>query len=105
MDADALRRKLSELRDLLARKKQISENTRLVAERARSDDNCTIHERARLTSVHNRALAAERGHADSISTYEKLLQEMLEKTAEMLVDDNSQLPTALPTAQRIAAGP
>ena len=102
MDADALRRKLSELRDLLARKKQISENTRLVAERARSDDNCTIHERARLTSIHNRALEVERGHADSISTYEKLL---LEETAEMLVDDNSQLPTALPTAQRIAAGP
>ena len=98
MDADTLREKLSELRDLLAHKKGIPEKTGVDADRAKSDDNCRIAKRRRLMEMHNRALQSQRECADSISTYEGLL---LEKTPEILVDDNSQLPTA----QRIAAGP
>ena len=49
-------------------------------------------------AMHKSASQSEREYAESIALYEKLLQL---KTAEILVDDNSQLPTA----QRIAAGP
>ena len=96
VDADTLRKQLSELRDIHTHKKNLSEKTSLDVERSKTNENTLLGERARLMAMHERALETERSCAADVAMCASLLQ-----TAQMLVPDGSQLPTA----PRIAAGP